>query len=370
VVNYILYQIFIWLQLKLIERKGKVIMGKIGIIASIIILPVVLCFTASATDISGVPSPVGDTTITMSAETTCVGIVFADTYYTNRWIDANDGDSGAQQVGTVTIVLPPDDTAGTKAEVPVIAPASDLGGPGRASVLGAGDTASEISYEEEVNAIHGTTQYVKKLGTDTEKAPNLDVDTNITFVADPAGGRLVSNEKVGLQVVTNGFDNPSETPSEYDVSSLCPWLQDPGPAADEIPASNEAVAMGSDMNVSIVQANTAATVGATGSERNVSYDVVAAGPEVTGGYGVGIISAGMEVEVQKGADKVGWKPSEPVYVGPENPTAEQLSDPNNYEVPATLTAPSLLEYQAYQDSLTSSGVWTFSKEMEYLSEIQ
>jgi hypothetical protein len=237
--------------------------------------------------------------IRVKAGTASVGFTVSDTYYTIRWIDANDGDLDAQQIGT--------------------------------------DTAGEISYEEEVNAIHGTTEYVKTLDINTENGPNLDADNNITFVADPAGGRLVSNEKVGLQVVNNSFDDSSGTPSEGDLSSLCPWQQDPG-IAEEIPASNEAVATGSDMNVSIVKANTSAKVGVTGSERNVSYDIVAAGPKETGGYGVGIISAGMEVEVQKITN------------------------------PATPTSPSLVEYQEYQDSLTSSGVFTFSKAMDYISE--
>jgi len=295
------------------------VMKKFGIISSIILLPILSCFTASAADTSGLPSSVGDTTITMSADTACVGITVANTIYTNRWTDDA--------------------------------------------------TASEISYEEEVNAIYGTTRYVKKLDTDTENAPNLDVDTNLAFVADPAGGRLVSSEEVGLQVVTNSSDGPSETPSSHDLSSLCPWQQDPDPGpVDEIPVSNEAAAMGSDMNVSIVQASTAATVGTTGSERSVSYAIDAAGPQATGGYGVGTIGAEMKVEVQKDADNDGWKPSDPVYVGPENPTTEQLSDPNNYKVPETPTSPSSAQYQQYQDSLTSSGVWTFSKAMEYISE--
>jgi hypothetical protein len=102
---------------------------------------------------------------------------------------------------------------------------------------------------------------------------------------------------------------------------------------------NEAVAAGSDMNVSIVQADTAATVGVTDSERNLSYVIVAAGPQATGGYGAGTISAEMAVVVQEGT------------------------------IPATSsTSPSLDEYQAYQDAVTSSGKWIFSKEMDYISE--
>ena len=333
-------------------------MGKIRIA----VLSAVLCITAPVAAISGAPSPVGDHTISVIAETACVGYVLAETYFINRWIDANDGDSGAQLVGTATVVLPD----GTTAQVPVSAPASDLGGPGRASVLGAEDTASEIRYQEEFNAIYGTTQYIKQFDASTGNAPDLDVDTNITFVASPQGGRLTASERVGSTVVANGYDDkPSGT---YDLAGLCPWLQDPDPASDGIPAYTEAAAMGSHMSVGIVQAATAATVDATGGTPNVSYGIVAAGPAATGGYGVGTITAEINTVVQKGADKVGWTPDEPVYVGPENPTAEQLSDPNNYKVEAKLAAPSLIEYQEYQDSLTSSGVWTFAKAMSYLSK--
>ena len=311
--------------------------------------------------IAEVPSPVGTSAISSNATTVCAGIVLSKTSYTNRWIDAADGDSGPQQVGTVMVALPPN---GSKAKVPVVAPGSDLKG----HTLGEGDMAGEIRYQEELNAVYGTTQYVKQFDAETGKEPTLDVDTNITYVVNPTGGRMTSNEKVGLTIVSNGVDASGEPPVTDDVSGLCPWVEDSGPESSVIPASTEAVAMGSNMNVAIVQANTAATVDATASEPVISYDINAAGPSATGGYGAGTISAEMIVKVQEGGDKVGWDPGAAVYVGPENPTAEQLADPKNYEVPATLTAPSVIEYQKYQDSLTSSGVWTFSKEMEYLSE--
>jgi hypothetical protein len=278
-------------------QKDKRMTKKFVTFATIAVLSVALCFTASASDISGVPPPLGDTTIAVKAETVCEGYAVSDSDYNYRWINADDGDSDAQQIRT----------------------------------------AGQIRYQEEVDAIYGTTHQVKAFDANTGNGPNLDADNNITFVADPGGGRLVSNEKVGLQVVNTGVDDPPGTPSEGDLSSLCPWKRDPG-QVDAVPASNEAAAMESDMNVSIVQANTAATVSATGSERNVSYDIVAAGPQETGGYGAGTINAGMEVEVQKTTNA------------------------------ARPTSASQVEYQEYQDSLTSSGMWIFSKQMDYISD--
>jgi hypothetical protein len=326
-----------------------------------VFLTLLLWLAVPVAAISEVASPVGTSAVSSNSTTVCAGIVLSETSYTNRWIDAADGDSGPQQVGTVMVALPPN---GAKAKVPVVAPGSDL----KAHTLGEGDMAGEIRYEEELNAVYGTTQYVKQFDAETGKEPTLDVDTNITFVVNPTGGRMTSNEKVGLTVVSNGVDTSGTPPVADDVAELCPWVNDSGPESAAIPAKTEAVAMGSNMNVAIVQANTAATVDAAASEPAVSYDINAAGPLETGGYGVGTISAEMIVKVQEGGDKVGWDPGAAVYVGPENPTAEQLADPKNYEVPATVTAPSQIEYQKYQDSLTSSGVWMFSKEMEYISE--
>ena len=267
-------------------------------IATVTVLSVVLCLTASASVISGESPPSIGTTFAVNTEAVCEGFSVSGTDYTHRWIDAIDGNSDAQQIRA----------------------------------------AGQIRYLEENNAIYGTTNYVKTFVANTGNEPHLDADKSITFVADPEGGKLVSNEEVGLLVVIIDSDDLSGTPSEADLSSLCPWKED-ADVADEISALNEAVAAGSDMNVSIVRANTAATVGVTDSERNLSYVIVAAGPQETGGYGAGRISAEMAVVVQEGT------------------------------IPATSsTSPSLDEYQEFKDSVTSSGVWIFSKVMDYISE--
>ena len=261
---------------------------------AIIVFSVVLCFTASTSSISGEPPPSGDTTIKMRSEIINEGVSNSGTNYINRWKDK--------------------------------------------------DMDGEIRYEEETNATYGTTHRVKTFNANNKNGNYLDADTNTTFVADPDGGNLVSNEKAGLQVLKRNCDDPSGTPSEGDLYSLCPWRQDPGKALGkdhEIPACDKAVMgveTGSDMNVSIVKANKAATVGATGSERNVSYGIAATGPQETGGYGAGTISAGMDVVSLKTTN------------------------------PAKSTSASQVEYQADQDSMTSSGVWIFSKEMDYIDE--
>ena len=103
-------------------------------IATVTVLSVVLCLTASASVISGKSPPLGGTTIAVNAEIVCEGSTISETDYTHRWIDANDGDTDAQQILT----------------------------------------AGQIRYLEENSAMYGTTNYVKMFDASTENGPNLN----------------------------------------------------------------------------------------------------------------------------------------------------------------------------------------------------
>ena len=114
---------------------------------------------------------------------------------------------------------------GTPENIAIEAPGSDVGGPGRAPTLGAGDTAGEIRYVEEFNAIGGQTAYNKLFDSDTGGTPvDLDVDKTWTFAAVDPNGNLSFNERVGLTVVSNGFDVADAAPPVTDViGGLCPF---------------------------------------------------------------------------------------------------------------------------------------------------
>jgi hypothetical protein len=374
-------------------------MKKIGVIAF------ALMFIASGAVMASppVPPPVEHDTISTVTDIQCIGTVLETESYTRQWIGATDGIDGPQMVPGGTRVDPfvqadgfdgfeTRDDAGLYDPRPEVigleAPASDVGGPGRAPVLGMGDTAGEIRYEEEFNAIGGQVTYNKLFDTDTGGTPDdLDVDKTFTFVATDPNGNLSFNERVGMTIVSNGFDVADAAPPVTDViGGLCPWVQDPGGRFDEIPATNESVAMGSEILSAVaVQANTATNVGLSVQAPNASYAIA--------GQGTGFIEAAMAVQVQEGFGKVGWNPvGDPIFTGAgqliglqpavydedgvtllrENDQAEidaVYNDPANYKKSATVRAPKLALFEQYEETSSANGQWTFSKSMAYESQI-
>jgi hypothetical protein len=372
-------------------------MKKIGILAF------ALVFIASGVVLASppVPPPVEVDTISTVTDIQCIGTVLESESYTRRWIGATDGNPKAQVVGT-TIVDPfvpdsryiglgtdgqPLDNDPAPQAINLEAPASDVGGPGRPPVLGAGDTAGEIRYEEEFNAIGGQTAYNKLFDTDTAGTPDdLDVDKTFTFVALDPNGNLSFNERVGMTIVSNGFDVADAAPPVTDViGGLCPWVQDPGGSITEIPATNESVAMGSViLSASAVQANTATSVGASNEAPNANYAISA--------QGEGFIEASMAAQIQEGFGKVGWAPTgNPIFTGSaqlvglapaefnadgslselnDQPAIDAIyADPANYKKRATVVAPKLALFEQYEETSSADGQWIFSKSMAYESQI-
>lgn len=372
-------------------------MKKIGILAF------ALVFVASGAVMASppVPPPVEVNTISTVTDIQCIGTVLESESYTRRWIGATDGNPGAQVVGS-TIVDPfvpdarfvglgtdgqPLDIDPQPEAIDLEAPASDVGGPGRPPVLGAGDTAGEIRYEEEFNAIGGQTAYNKLFDTDTAGTPDdLDVDKTFTYAALDPNGNLSFNERVGMTIVSNGFDVADAAPPVTDViGGLCPWVQDPGGSITEIPATNESVAMGSViLSASAVQANTATSVGASNEAPNANYAIFA--------QGEGFIEASMASQVQEGFSKVGWAPTgaqiftgaaQLVGLAPAEYNADGslselndqaeidaiYADPANYKKRATVVAPKLALFEQYEETSSADGQWIFSKSMAYESQI-
>jgi hypothetical protein len=361
-------------------------MKKIGILAF------ALVFMASGAVLASppVPPPVEVDTISTQTDIQCVGTVLETETYTRRWIGATDGDPGSQVVGQVPVDgtaadFPWPDVTGTSdpdgwfdssstpyQDVDLLAPRSDVGGPGRPAVLGAGDTAGEITYTEEFNAIGGQTAYNKLFDTDTAGTPqDLDVDKTFTYVAVDPNGNLSFNEDASMTIVSNGFDIDDATGVTDVIGGLCPWVQDPGGSQTEIPATNEFVSMGSQItSASAVQANTGTNIAMTeqGTAPGMNYFIAA--------QGQGFIEAHMRAQIQEGFGKVGWQPTgaDPVYVGPlSNLTTdelqEEIEDPNNYFLPGQVVAPGLALFEQYEESSSANGQWTFSKSMAYESQI-
>ena len=357
-----------------LNLEGEMMMKKIGIIVF------ALLFVASGAVLASppVPPPVEVNTISTVTDIQCIGTVLESESYTRRWIGATDGDPGPAYVGSPTLPFDDGTVSGDpdgsnnipNAAIAMWAPGSDVGGPGRAPTLGNGDTAGEIRYEEEFNAIGGQTTYHKLFDTDTGGTPeDLDVDKTFTFVATDPNGNLSFNERVGMTIVSNGFDVSEAAPPVTDViGGLCPWVQDPGGSITEIPATNESIAMGSEiLSASAVQANTATNVGLSIQAPAMTYAISA--------QGEGFIEAAMAVQIQEGFGRVGWAPSgNPAFTSNTAGSTQAEIDAaklvaTNYKVGATVVAPGLALFEQYSETSSADGQWTFSKSMAYESQI-
>ena len=355
-------------------------MKKIGMIVF------ALLFVASGAVLASppVPPPVEVDTISTVTDIQCIGTVLETESYTRQWIGATDGNPGAQYQGNATVPFDdgtvsgpgnPNPNANTssdnipEASIAMYSPASDVGGPGRDPVLGAGDTAGELRYEEEFNAIGGQTTYVKLFDTDTGGTPeDIDVDKTFTFVATEPNGNLSFNENIGMTIVSNGFDISEATGVTDVIGGLCPWVQDPGGNITEIPATNESVAMGSEILSAVaVQANSATNAGLSVQAPAMTYAISA--------QGEGFIEAHMAAQIQEGFGKVGWTPSgDPVFSANVAGSTQREIDAakliaTNYKLGSVVVAPGLALFEQYEESSSADGQWTFSKSMAYESQI-
>jgi len=217
-----------------------------------------------------------------------------------------------------------------------------------------GERLGGITYEEDLVAMDGFTQFTKDFKIDTTKDSNnnnLEVAKRIGYVEDKSSGisKLDFTENVGMCIILRGDSNRTNS-----VAGLCPFAD-----GANNPTTCECVAAGGTMSVDVVSATTETKVDTTDSPM-LHYGLTAKGIEgygeyvdsvlegagaADGPYGVGTVAAGMDVEVLAGAD-----PEHNFYRTP------------NYHYQWDWRHASTMRYS---DMTTASGTFQFSKAMTY-----
>ena len=184
--------------------------------------------------------------------------------------------------------------------------------------LEAGEVTGQIRYDENTIAMSGYTEFNKVMGADTCDTPNLDVMKTFMFVGTNAG-KMKHVESASMDLI-------SDYKATKDVM-LCPFA---AAKMAEVPASCELVSADSRILASVVVGSTGVEMGMTQAPVKFRYEIDATG--------VGDIAAGMDVYLETGS----------------------LSEISNYSLGTTL---------AYAEDASASGVWDFSKLMEYESTL-
>ena len=195
---------------------------------------------------------------------------------------------------------------------------------------GAFNRGAEVAYEQDFKAIDGLTRFVKDFDADSHDAPNLEVSKAIGYVADPASSAAVATheEKVGLSVVAAGDDGVNFS----GLLSLCPWV-----TTTTYPATNEGIAAGNSFKVTAIDGFTSDSEVISTEIPKLTHEVDATNDE--GGFaGIGEISAAFVVELFEG---------------------DSQFDGEN--------VPGIQSRTTYEEFASASGVWNFSKDMEYQS---
>jgi hypothetical protein len=182
-----------------------------------------------------------------------------------------------------------------------------------------GEVYGKVTYNEDLKALGGETEFVKDLGIDTGDTPNLDVMTSMGYKAGEIGA-LSYDESASMTLIAN--------PAATGDVVLCPFAS---VAVPMLPASCEEVSAGSSMMVTEVLATTITKVGITESPVNLRYEIDATG--------IGDVAAGMGAFIESGS----------------------LADVGAY---------SLGTRMSYVGRSSASGVWDFSKTIEYVSAIR
>ena len=161
------------------------------------------------------------------------------------------------------------------------------GGP---NTLTLNESEARIRYTEEFNSMNTLsaatvpTTFDKKFLAETHPTdtPNVSVDKVIGYTSDGASGSVADfDDKVAIEVVSAGGD---QTGAFAGIFVLCPWV---GPNVDELPATNEGIAMGSSFDIPNLMAN-----GAFGSiSANIESDAEVTN-QVTLGYDITATGAG------------------------------------------------------------------------------
>lgn len=255
---------------------------------------------------------------------------------------------------------------------------ADFGGPDIEDGLGRGDSIAEISYEQDFEAVNGTTELRKSFTATDADTPNLEVEKDFSYLANPDSNIASAemDERAAMTVVSYGAS--SIAGAITGAAALCPWVQPDG-TEQGIPATNELIAGGSSFDVTAIVGETDTSVTTTAIP-SFSYSIDAAGPAETLGVGVGDISAAFAVQIQEGGGPYVPPTTRTVYVNAQgNVVDANFADATFQEaviegriVPVEVTLPGtgippLAKFEQYEELASASGVWTFSKSMSYNS---
>jgi hypothetical protein len=255
---------------------------------------------------------------------------------------------------------------------------ADFSGPDIDDGLGRGDSIAEISYDQDFQAVNGTTELRKSFKATDADTPNLEVSKDFAYLANPQSNIASAemDERVAMTIVSYGAS--SIAGAITGAAALCPWVQ-PNGSEQGIPATNELIAGGSAFDVVAIVGETDTAVTTTAIP-SFNYSIQAAGPADTGGVGVGDISAAFAVQIQEGDGPYIPPTTRRVYVDAKGNTVDaNFADASFQEaviegriVPVTVTLPgtgipNLAKFEQYEELASASGVWTFSKTMSYNS---
>jgi hypothetical protein len=200
------------------------------------------------------------------------------------------------------------------------------------------EVVGKLSYYQDLKVTDGLTKFIKDMDVDTGADPNLNVMKSIGYVQGPTIGSLSHDEDVGMGIV-------ADWTTTGDVI-LCPFA---AAAVEWLPASCEDVKASSSMVVTDVLATTRTKVGMAESPVSMHYAVTATGHGGAGTDAQGSIAAELSVYVEDGSAH--WTDAGHCAAG----------DVAAYSLGSQLT---------YTEKSTANGLWQFSKEMDYLSQIR
>jgi hypothetical protein len=202
------------------------------------------------------------------------------------------------------------------------------------------ETIGKLVYLQDLKVTGGMTTFVKDMGVDTGAAPNLNVMKSMGYAQGATIGALTHDEEVSMGLVSN-----------YTTTSgvvLCPFAS---AAQTVLPASCEDVTASSSMFVTEVLATTRTKVTMSEAPVSLHYAITATGLGGADTYANGQIAAEFSVYTEEGSGA----------------GTEAFSGYCSGGSPANLTLGSTLRHE---EKSTANGLWTFSKEMDYVSTVR
>jgi len=213
--------------------------------------------------------------------------------------------------------------------------------------------AAVIFWEQEYTARNGRTSFSRIFAVDPERAPTLNVRTDLGFKGDPFAGSSLATyrEEVGLSVISVGGDDFLGNAGSG-VLSLCPWAtRGNREIGGGYPAATAIIGAGSSFRVERI-----AGFGAEATVISTDVPFLQYSVGTPSGGGEGFIDAWFAVDLweansQWGSHDIGIHNLVP------NPTGTYaINDP-----------PPLASRTSYSENASAAGVWSFAKKVSYQS---